>query len=127
MPVSVVVADLDHFKATNDTYGHASSDQVIRRFAAFLTESTADYHVVGRIGGEEFAILLPGTNLVAARLFAEGVRAAYAALQIDGFPPHKRFSASFGVAELGREETLPELLGRANSALYQRRRADGTA
>ncbi|TKB28840.1 MAG: GGDEF domain-containing protein, partial [Mesorhizobium sp.] len=68
-----------HFKRINDTYGHASGDRVIETFAGFLREAAADHHVAGRIGGEEFAIFLPGTNLAAARLFAEGTRTAFGA------------------------------------------------
>ena len=102
VPVSLVISDLDHFKAVNDTFGHAAGDTVIVTFAGFLRSAMAEHHVAGRIGGEEFAILLPGTNLVAARLFAEGARSAFAALTVDGMPETKRFTASFGVAELAR-------------------------
>ena len=90
MPVSLVISDLDHFKSINDTFGHASGDTVIVTFAGFLRSAMAEHHVAGRIGGEEFAILLPGTNLVAARLFAEGARTAFSALTIEGLPDGKR-------------------------------------
>ena len=118
VPVSVVISDLDRFKQVNDTLGHASGDKVITTFASFLRSAVADHHVAGRIGGEEFAILLPGTNLVAARLFAEGARGAFSALEIDGMPAGKRFTASFGVAELAPGEGIDELLARADKALY---------
>ena len=78
----------------------------------------ASHHVAGRVGGEEFAILLPGTNLVAARLFAEGARGAFAALQMDGLPATRRCTASFGVAELAKDETINDLMARADKALY---------
>ena len=118
IPVSLVISDLDHFKAVNDTFGHASGDRVIVTFAGFLRSAMAEHHVAGRIGGEEFAILLPGTNLVAARLFAEGARSAFSGLAIEGMPETKRFTASFGVAELARGETIADLLARADKALY---------
>ena len=60
VPASLVIADLDHFKLVNDTFGHASGDVVIRTFAGFLRSAMSAHHVAGRIGGEEFAILLPG-------------------------------------------------------------------
>ena len=63
VPVALVIADLDHFKSINDSFGHASGDRVIETFAGFLREAAAGHHVAGRIGGEEFAIILPGTNL----------------------------------------------------------------
>jgi diguanylate cyclase (GGDEF)-like protein len=118
IPVSLVICDLDHFKAVNDTFGHASGDRVIVTFAGFLRSAMAEHHVAGRIGGEEFAILLPGTGLVAARLFAEGARVAFSGLRIEGMPETKQFTASFGVAELARGETITDLLERADKALY---------
>ncbi|TIS06246.1 MAG: GGDEF domain-containing protein, partial [Mesorhizobium sp.] len=65
VPVALVIADLDHFKRINDSYGHACGDRVIETFAGLLREAAAEHHVAGRIGGEEFAIILPGTNLAA--------------------------------------------------------------
>ncbi|MER9050304.1 GGDEF domain-containing protein [Mesorhizobium sp. M0923] len=116
---ALVIADLDHFKRINDTYGHASGDRVIETFAGFLRDAAADHHVAGRIGGEEFAIFLPGTNLAAARLFAEGTRTAFGATPIDCLPADHRCSASFGIAELGPGESFSDLLRRADKALYQ--------
>ncbi len=122
LPVSVVACDLDHFKAVNDTYGHAAGDIVLAAFASFLEQAASPGHIAGRIGGEEFAILLPGTNLSAARLFAEGARSAFSAMTIEGLPRERRFTASFGVAELAIGETLDTLMRRADDALYQAKR-----
>ena len=118
VPVALVIADLDHFKSINDNFGHASGDRVIETFAGFLREAAAGHHVAGRIGGEEFAIILPGTNLAAARLFAEGTRSAFGALRIDGLPADISCTASFGVAELHPGETIADLMRRADEALY---------
>jgi len=118
VPVSLVISDLDHFKSINDSFGHAAGDAVIVTFAGFLRSAMAEHHVAGRVGGEEFAILLPGTNLVAARLFAEGTRNAFGGLMVEGLPATKRFTASFGVAERAKGETISELMGRADKALY---------
>jgi len=114
-----VIADLDHFKSINDSFGHASGDRVIEAFAGFLRDAAADHHVAGRVGGEEFAIILPGTNLAAARLFAEGTRSAFGALPVDGLPPEHRCTASFGVAECHQGEGFSDLMRRADEALYQ--------
>ena len=118
VPVSLVISDLDHFKSVNDNFGHAAGDRVIVTFAGFLRSAMTEHQIAGRIGGEEFAILLPGTNLVAARLFAEGARSAFASLAVDGMPATKRLTASFGVAELARGENIADLMARADKALY---------
>lgn len=118
LPVSLVVADIDHFKSINDGYGHAVGDRVIAAFARHLQEAAADGAAVGRIGGEEFAILLPGANLPAARLFAEASRNAFSSHVVDGLPRERRCTASFGVAEGGPGESLRDLLARADAALY---------
>ncbi|TIP01258.1 MAG: GGDEF domain-containing protein, partial [Mesorhizobium sp.] len=123
VPVALVIADLDHFKRINDSYGHACGDRVIETFAGLLREAAAEHHVAGRIGGEEFAIILPGTNLAAARLFAEGARSAFGGLPIEGLPADHRCSASFGVAELATDEDFPDLLRRADEALYAAKNA----
>lgn len=119
LPVSLVIADIDNFKSVNDTYGHAAGDNAIAAFAAFLRTVASDHHVAGRIGGEEFAIVLPGTNLMAARLFAEGARSALAAMPVEGLPESRRVTASFGVAELLPGENASSLMRRADAALYE--------
>ncbi|CCV10661.1 GGDEF domain-containing protein [Mesorhizobium sp. STM 4661] len=122
VPVTLVIADLDHFKNINDNFGHASGDRVIEAFAGLLREAAADHHVAGRLGGEEFAIILPGTNLAAARLFAEGTRNAFCTLPVEGLPRDHRCTASFGVAELQPDEGFAGLTQRADEALYQAKR-----
>lgn len=118
VPVSLVVADLDHFKAINDSFGHACGDRAIKVFADLLQQGAGENHIAGRIGGEEFAILLPGVNLSAARLLAEGTRSAFGATPIDGLPSDRRCTASFGVAALGPNGDFNELMRRADQALY---------
>ncbi|PDQ19180.1 GGDEF domain-containing protein, partial [Mesorhizobium sanjuanii] len=110
------------FKNINDNFGHASGDRVIEAFAGLLREAAADHHVAGRLGGEEFAIILPGTNLAAARLFAEGTRNAFGTLPVEGLPQDHRCTASFGVAELQPGEGFAGLTQRADEALYQAKR-----
>ncbi len=116
VPSALVLADLDHFKHINDTLGHARGDEVIAAFARILADNADARMVVGRQGGEEFAVFVPGANLSAARLYAEGVRIAFAAqgprLGIKGL------SASFGVVQLRPDDALTDTLRRADLALY---------
>lgn len=123
LPVSLVMCDLDHFKSVNDTYGHAVGDRLIALFAATLRDCAADHHVLGRIGGEEFAIMLPGCNLSAGRLFAENARAALSRLEAGELPSGLRFTASFGVTEMNQGEAPLSLMMRADAALYEAKRA----
>lgn len=119
IPLSLVICDLDHFKEINDRYGHATGDRVIAGFAGILREATAAHHVAGRIGGEEFAVILPGVNAASARLFAEGVRNAYSYVGVEGLPDRHRLTASFGVAEFTAGDLLDDLMKRADAALYE--------
>jgi diguanylate cyclase (GGDEF)-like protein len=73
-PIACVMSDIDHFKKVNDTYGHAAGDEVLKQFAAILAAEAREIDRVGRYGGEEFLLLLPGTVLDSAVTFAERVR-----------------------------------------------------
>ena len=116
---TLIAADLDHFKQINDSFGHAAGDGVIAHFAAMLTEAAPSEAIVGRVGGEEFAVLLPAALLSDGRLYAEAVRAAFASAELPMLGVDRRFSASFGVAQWMPPETLPDLLHRADTALYR--------
>ncbi|MEW6631936.1 MAG: GGDEF domain-containing protein [Pseudomonadota bacterium] len=118
-PIALVLADLDHFKALNDQHGHEAGDRVIADFAAKLRFATGTRGAAGRIGGEEFAVLLPLSDLAAARLFAEAIRTFYSAGTVDGLPPGTRVTASFGVAARTGNEGLVPLMRRADEALYK--------
>lgn len=123
LPAALVVCDLDHFKSINDTYGHEMGDRVIASFAAILGRVASDRMTVARMGGEEFSVFLPGSNAAGARLFAEGVRSAFAASSVAGLPDWKRCTASFGVAEWHADESVSDLRRRADAALYAAKRA----
>ncbi|MFD2647737.1 diguanylate cyclase [Devosia albogilva] len=121
-PASVVVADLDHFKAINDSFGHEAGDRVIVAFARILVATSDERTLIGRLGGEEFAVFIPGANVATARLYAEGVRSGFAgASAVAG--SGGRHSASFGVAALQPGDQLPDLLRRADMALYDAKRS----
>ena len=117
-PLSVVLGDLDHFKLVNDRFGHQAGDEVLRTFADLVRAHLRDVDVPGRIGGEEFAILLPGTEAEGAVAVADRVRLSLGALRPtpDG---RDEVTASFGVAQLAFGESGDELLRRADIALYR--------
>jgi diguanylate cyclase (GGDEF)-like protein len=120
IPAALVIADLDHFKAVNDTFGHAVGDQVIAAFALKLRSAAGKSGIAGRLGGEEFAVLLPASDLAAARLFAESVRTSFSLDGSHRLPARARITASFGVA--AGEQDLSALLRQADEALYQAKR-----
>lgn len=122
-PLSLVLADLDHFKSVNDAHGHGVGDAVIAAFSGLLRGTGSEVTIIGRTGGEEFAILVPACDVAVARLLAEGLRAALSEGQVEGVPIGVgRVTASFGVATLESGEGLEALFRRADAALYQAKR-----
>ena len=122
-PLALVVADLDWFKDVNDRYGHPSGDSVLREFAAVLQETVRDVDLAGRWGGEEFLLILSGTDLDGGARVAERIRAALAGrivLSSDGSPIP--VTASFGVAATPPATTAAELFSAADGALYEAKR-----
>ena len=118
-PLSMVLVDLDHFKAINDTFGHPTGDAVLASFARTITGVVREVDVVGRLGGEEFAILLPDTGATEAMQAAERMRHALAESRLQVRGKELRYSASFGVAAFVESElSLDEFLARADAALY---------
>jgi len=123
-PLAVVVADLDWFKDVNDRHGHPAGDAVLREFAVLLQETVRDVDLAGRWGGEEFVLVLPGTDLVGGAQLAERIRLGLAdqiVLAVDGTPIP--VTASFGVAATPPARTAPELFAAADAAMYQAKRA----
>jgi diguanylate cyclase (GGDEF)-like protein len=121
--LAVVVADLDWFKDVNDRHGHPSGDAVLREFARLLDESVRDVDLAGRWGGEEFLLILPGTDLNGGAQVAERIRLALArriVLSADGSPIP--VTASFGVAATPPASTAAELFSAADAALYEAKR-----
>jgi diguanylate cyclase (GGDEF)-like protein len=123
-PLAVVVADLDWFKDVNDRYGHPAGDTVLREFARLLVETLRDVDLAGRWGGEEFLMILPGTDLAGGAQVAERIRVALAGrivLSVDGTPIP--VTASFGVAASPQARTASELFAAADAAMYEAKRA----
>lgn len=118
-PLSLIVADIDHFKAINDAHGHAVGDQVIASFGQLLAEKIRPSDVAGRIGGEEFCVLAWNCHGTAASALAERVRAAVRESRGRAGNVELTVSASFGVAEWHPGETFAEVFARADAALYE--------
>ena len=123
-PVGLILADVDDFKAVNDRFGHPTGDLVLRDLAETLRENVREIDTAARWGGEEFAVILPGTDLEGAAQVAERIRVALAEREItsvDAAPLH--VTASFGVAASGATTTVQQLVEAADEALYRAKRA----
>lgn len=124
--VSVLVVDLDHFKVVNDTYGHLVGDDVLVAVAAAMEGAVREGDVLGRFGGEEFVVLLPGAGVPEAARIAERIRLAVAATEVAvaGRERPLRVTTSLGVASgVSGERALEDLLDGADRALYAAKRA----
>ena len=122
-PISMVYCDIDHFKAINDAHGHEAGDKVIREFAGLLAAAMRPDDIAGRIGGEEFAILLAAADIEGARAFSERVRHNLEGCRFDSLPGHPRVTASFGIATWNGTEHLHDLTRRADKMLYVAKRS----
>jgi diguanylate cyclase (GGDEF)-like protein len=125
MPIAVILFDLDQFKDINDNHGHATGDRILELFARISEKALRPGDLVGRIGGEEFAAVLPRTDLEAALGIAERTRKSFevAAMYVDGTRIDSTLSAGVA-ANATAALSLTELLARADSALY-RAKSDG--
>ncbi|MEA2123700.1 MAG: hypothetical protein QOI80_482 [Solirubrobacteraceae bacterium] len=119
--LGVLMLDLDHFKAINDTYGHAKGDEVLSRIGTEVRGAMRDGDFVGRFGGEELIVLLPDTGTAGARDAAEKLRRAVRAVRVEGLD--RPVTASVGVAAgSGDKDTLRRLGAAADEALYRAKR-----
>ena len=119
-PLSLMMADLDHFKRINDAYGHHAGDLALVAFATTCREIIRKSDLLGRVGGEEFAIALPETALAQALELAERLRDATAAVAVPVHGENIGLTVSIGVTELADDETsLHAMMRRADVALYQ--------
>jgi diguanylate cyclase (GGDEF)-like protein len=117
-PIALLMLDLDHFKQLNDNHGHACGDQALRLFAATARGVLRDQDLMGRLGGEEFALALPGTSLEGARHAAERLRVAVTELALPECASGYRMSVSIGLVMIEPNEELTAALARADHALY---------
>lgn len=117
---SLLMIDLDFFKSINDNYGHASGDLVLQEFSRMLPDLLRPYDQAARIGGEEFAVFLPGTQATEGKQIAERIREALASRRWPDIDPDFRLTLSIGGISCQPGVITPdELLARADKALYQ--------
>ena len=122
-PVSLVIADLDHFKSVNDRFGHPAGDRVLREFARMLRDGVPPDVLVARVGGEEFALLAPGKTSHVTAALAEQVRFAIRAHEFTTPVGPLTVTASFGVASLlAPDDDAKSLFERADKHLYAAKR-----
>ena len=117
-PPAMILTDLDHFKSINDLFGHSGGDLIIRRFSEVLKAKAPGDAIMARLGGEEFAIMLPSSAAGSARQLAEEIRTVFKEVALDTVAGEASPTASFGVAIAREAEDLQSLMERADRALY---------
>ncbi|MFP3604915.1 GGDEF domain-containing protein [Paraburkholderia sp. SIMBA_053] len=122
-PLALVAFDIDNFKSINDRYGHAAGDAVLRQFGAILRAAVRETDIVGRIGGEEFVLLLPATDGKSAYRIAERSRIVLESSRFDEIDAMLRVTTSAGIAASRPGEGVATLLARADHLLYAAKRA----
>ena len=118
---SLLLLDIDHFKNVNDTYGHLVGDKILRFVAGTIRRCVKGKDIVARFGGEEFAVLLPGTEMAGAYVAAEHIRKAVANSVLRDTQTQKSYgniTLSVGVSQMGRNDQASSLIERADQALY---------
>ncbi len=119
-PAALLMMDLDHFKKVNDTFGHAVGDAVLQHFAGLAVQHTRRVDVVGRLGGEEFAVVLSGTDREGAVQFAQRFRQCVEDMQVPSARGPVRCTVSIGIATVEAGDEGPDaMFGRADEALYR--------
>ncbi|MDZ4202939.1 MAG: GGDEF domain-containing protein [Gallionella sp.] len=118
-PTAVMVADIDHFKRVNDTYGHLVGDTTLKMVARSMAKHLRPHDLLVRYGGEEFAMLLPDTSSEDARAIAERLRTSIAGSQVENGEQPFRVTISIGIAPALKEEPVDALIGKADQALYR--------
>ena len=122
LQLALALADLDHFKEINDTLGHDAGDTVLRNFERTLTGSLPSEAIVGRIGGDEYAVALPDTSAEGALILLEEIRAHFTSRDASAEVP-RRVQVCVGIASRPpHAQTIPELMRAAGEALYRAKR-----
>jgi diguanylate cyclase (GGDEF)-like protein len=121
-PSTLLLLDVDHFKSINDTYGHPVGDDVLRAISQICGTSVRHSDIVGRLGGEEFAIFLPGTSQENAMNLAKRLRERLDSFIVCHQGRRVPFTASIGVASSGPDDDINSLMREADRALYAAKR-----
>lgn len=123
--VSLILLDVDHFKGINDTFGHPFGDVVLQRIAETTRDQLRGHDVACRYGGEEFGLVLPGTDQESARRVAERIRAAIADMRLERKQERVSVTASLGVATsaAGGASSCADMIAAADAALYEAKQA----
>jgi diguanylate cyclase (GGDEF)-like protein len=122
-PVALMMLDIDHFKRLNDRFGHACGDEALCAFAATAQATLREHDILGRLGGEEFALVMPGTDLAGACYAAERLRAAVEGAVLACEESSYALTVSIGVVLVDPQEHINAALARADRALYQAKSA----
>lgn len=117
-PLALLMMDVDHFKSINDSYGHAVGDEVLKRLAGTCAANLRGPDILGRLGGEEFAVAMPECGIEAAEHAAERLRQTLAAAEVPSEAGSITFTVSIGVVAWSKGESLAEVLARADKAMY---------
>jgi diguanylate cyclase (GGDEF)-like protein len=117
-PIALMMIDIDHFKRLNDRFGHATGDEALCVFAATAQQALREHDIMGRLGGEEFALVLPGTDIEGALQAAERLRTAVAAAVLPTSGNEYTMTVSIGVVVIDPNEHINSALARADHALY---------
>jgi len=120
---SILIIDIDYFKSINDLHGHPVGDVTLQHFTAKLRDAIAEPAFFGRLGGEEFVMVLPDTGLHDAHLFAEQIRMLVPAIDLSRWLGGRRITVSIGVAAASGADTVSTMLRRADAALYTAKHA----
>jgi len=121
-PLSYAMLDLDLFKNVNDSFGHSAGDRVLRSLARMLQQRLRKTDLIGRYGGEEFAIIMPGASLSQATAILDDIREGFSALEFVFGETHTRLTFSAGIAEFPRFSEPERLAEAADEALYRAKR-----
>ena len=121
-PIALLMLDIDHFKQLNDRFGHATGDEALTLFARTTGEILREHDILGRMGGEEFALALPGTDLDGAMQAAERLRQATTAIRLLTCGNNYTMTVSIGLVVIEPNEDLPAALARADRGLYAAKR-----
>ncbi|UZP66606.1 sensor domain-containing diguanylate cyclase [Desulfovibrio mangrovi] len=122
-PLSLLMLDIDYFKNINDTFGHAAGDDVLRALSTACRRMFRQIDIFGRVGGEEFAVILPETPIDVATSVAERLRQTLALLRVEGYNGSISFTVSIGVVEREDGQNISDVMYYADKALYKAKNA----